>query len=99
MEVTRNLSQGREVCGQIFEPADDQMRHAVLPLQKARGQKSQGVPSYPAIALPNVRPDNQIGRAGFVFERDKRGSLGGSRPLAHKHQPADAVTLVGRNRQ
>ena len=29
-----------------------------------------------------MRPDDQVGRAGFIFERHERDSLGGSRALS-----------------
>ena len=71
------------------------MSHAVLPLQEARGNECPGLAADAAIPLPHMGPDDQIGRAGFIFERDERGSLGGSRPLSHEHQPGDSITPVG----
>ena len=53
-----------------------------------------GLAADAAIPLPHVGPDDQIGRAGFVFDRHERHSLGGSRSLSHEHQPGDAITPV-----
>ena len=42
-----------------------------------------------------MEPDDQIRRAGFIFDRHERDSLGGSRALAHEHQAGDATATVG----
>lgn len=44
-------------------------------------------------AIPHVHSHNEIGNAGFVFKRDERNSLGGSRPLANKHDAGAADTF------
>ena len=43
-----------------------------------------------AEALPHRRPDDQVGRARLVLQRDEGDSLGRARPLAHQHDAGHA---------
>ena len=95
MEIPGYMTQIRKLRRQILQSIDDEMSHAVLPLQEARGKEGSGQAADAAIPLPHVRPHDQIRTAGFVFERDERRSLGGSRPLPHENQAGDAIAPVG----
>ena len=95
MKISRHRAQRRELCRQILQAINDQMSHAVLLLQQARSDQCPGLTADSAISLPDMRPANQIGGAGFIFERDEGGSLGGSRALSHENDACYPVTLVG----
>jgi hypothetical protein len=95
VKIPRDMPQIGQLRRQILQSIDDQMSHAVLPLQEARGKESSGQAADAAITFPHMGPDNQIGGAGFIFESDECRSLGSSRPLPHENQAGDAIAPVG----
>ena len=95
MKIPGYMAQIGKLLRQILQSIDDQMqRDAILPLQKAGGKEGPGQSADAAIPLPHVRPHDQVRTAGFVFERDERRSLGGSRPLPYKNQAGDSIAPV-----
>src|SRR5712664_213560 len=74
----RNRSQ---TCGRTIKLAlpvsdrksiDDQMNHAFLLLQETGGDECPGLAADAPEPLPDLRPDDQIGTAGFRSEVDRR---------------------------
>ncbi len=46
-----------------------------------------------AVFFENLRPDDDVGDVGFVFEGHEHDPFGGSRPLPHQHQAGDGDPL------
>jgi hypothetical protein len=65
------------------------MSDIVGALDAAPDQQEAGCHHGGAVALEHVRPDNQVGDAGLIFERDEADAAGRPGPLAHQHDTGD----------
>ena len=95
VEISGNAAEVGKLLCQILQPIDDQMGDAVLLLQLARGKDGFGQPADAAIPLPDIRPDDQVGAAGFIFDGHEGDPFRSSRALAYQNQPGDAIPPVG----
>ena len=65
----------------------DEMHHGSLALDApAHGEQPRPEQDAP-LALVELGPDDDIGDAGLVLERDEKDALGGAGPLAREHEP------------
>ena len=76
MKITRLRSQPGQRVGKIFQLVDQHVDHFVLPLQPPAGDIGRGGAGYAIKTLPDILPNDEIHRAGLVFERDERDALG-----------------------
>ena len=60
------------------------MDHIALFLKPAFTGQQTGREKRKPVLLLHILPDNQIGRAGFIFDRDEHGAVRRSRPLPHQ---------------
>ena len=65
-------------------------------LDVAVGDPGRGAAGDAVVAVPRVLVDDQVHRAGFVFERDERDALGRAGPLTQQHQAGHADRRVVR---
>ena len=72
----------RQVFNLVGDDMDDKafFLHAAPYAEQARGEN--GAP----VLFKNFRPDNDIGNAGFVFERCKDNAARGAGALPHQHK-------------
>lgn len=66
-----------------------EMDHFPFTLQISVGLQERRMTRGQAIAIVNLRSDDQIGDAGFVLERDEDDSVSGARVLAAENQSGD----------
>lgn len=59
----------------IFEPVGDDVYDDALALQSAAHRQQRGVHRFAMETLEDLRPDDDIGGAGFVFERGEDHAL------------------------
>ena len=75
------------------------MRDVALMLQLARHGEKAGRDHLRACALENRRPDDDVGDAGLVLDREKDRAAGRTRPLTHqdkaRHRDAPAIPSLG----
>ena len=93
--------------GVIFQLARDDVDYAIILVLLDDAVNAHQPRAHDDLALlrEDVGPDDQIGDAGFILQRDEYDALGASWPLADQHQSRDrqpfAVTdgleLVGGN--
>ncbi len=65
------------------------MNHLAFLLKPALTGQKTGREKRTAVFLLHVLSDDQIGRAGFVFDRDEHGAVGRPWPLPHQHQSGE----------
>src|SRR5437868_12033031 len=72
------------------------MDDAFLALQAAAAIEEGRAERGAAEAFERRGPDNQIGDAGLVFEREKDNAVGAARALPDQHEPGDRDMAVDR---
>jgi hypothetical protein len=82
--------------GQVLDLVGNDVNDAGRILQFAGHGDEPRAEDGGAEFFENRRPDDRIGAAGLVFQRRKDDAVGGARPLAHQHQPADGDAPAGR---
>lgn len=65
------------------------MDHIAFLLQPALTGQKTGREKGAAVFFLHILPDDQIGSAGFVFDRDEHGTVGRPWPLPHQHQAGE----------
>src|SRR5947208_7260193 len=70
------------------------MDDAFLTLQAAAAIEESRTKRGAAEAFERIGPDNQIGDAGLVLERDKDNAVGAARALADQDEPGNRNTAV-----
>src|SRR5438874_4943648 len=70
------------------------MDDAFLTLQAAAAIEEGRAKRGAAEAFERGGPDNQIGDAGLVFERDKDNAVGAARALADQDEPGDRDAAI-----
>jgi hypothetical protein len=65
------------------------MNYPIHLLERAVDLESRRPPQPKPLLLKNVRRDNRVGKAGFIFQRHEEESLCGSGALADDHDACD----------
>eukprot|EP00913_Durusdinium_trenchii_P028428 g26656.t1 len=86
----------RSFPGEYKRAMDQQVDDFVLTLQSAVGDHRRGAGRNALIPFPYFLPDDQIRRAGFVFQRDERNPLGRAGTLPQQNEPGDFARAVVR---
>ena len=98
-EIARLHIELAESLGQRFESGDDDMDHCsegifTRRLNVALRDPRRGAAGDAVVAVPHVLVDNQVHRAGFVFERDERDAFGSAGALAQQHEAETQTEAV-----
>ena len=72
------------------------MDDAFLALQPAAAIEQRRAERGAAEAFERGGPDDQVGDAGLVLERDEDDAVGAARPLPDQHEPGDRETPADR---
>src|SRR5438552_1177495 len=82
MKVSRSRYQRTEQRAAIFQPLRDDVQHFAFALHFAVDENQPRLRYRSLIALDQFRPDDDVGVAGLVFEREEDHAFGGVRMLA-----------------
>ena len=85
-KIARLPAQLARAGGKILQPCHQHVDDFALFLQAALGDQNRGPGGRLEKAPPDVGADDQVGHAGFVFQRDEGDAVGRGRALADQHQ-------------
>ncbi len=74
MKIPRLRIQLGQQLRQILDPRDQDVDDFVMPLQPALGQHECGRAGSAIKPLPDILANDQVDRAGFVFQGDERNA-------------------------
>src|SRR3954468_13280184 len=86
MEIARSRRQRPEKRAVVHEAPGDQVHDLAVALDGALHAEEPRAEELAALALDQARPDDDIDRAEFVFERDEYHAARGVGPLTTGHQ-------------
>lgn len=77
-----------------FESFSPDRQYAVLMLQDTVDHEEGRTDHGRSLAIVEIGPDDDVGDAGLVFEREKHKAFGGSRTLPRDHHAGHAHTAA-----
>ena len=95
MKIPRGDHQTTESVAQIGQSASQHMHQGARALDGTGHAEQARMQQRRPLCLGGAGPDDDIGGAGLVFQRDKDDAAGGARPLPAGDQPGDAADSAG----
>ena len=80
------LADAGQFAGQIGQMTRHEMHHLPFPLNPPADRKQAGGQHGAAVLLEDLRPDDEIGDAALILDRDEHHAFGRSRHLPHQDE-------------
>src|SRR3546814_19524444 len=79
------IADAGEIRGEIRQALRHEMHHFALALNASAHGEHAGRQDDAPILFEDLRPDDEIGDAGFVFAGDEHHALGAAGPMSDQH--------------
>lgn len=93
MEVTAGSGEAPQKWGQIHQMLGDKVSGLALTLPFAVDAQQLGVQHFASLTLDQVRPEDDVDGACFVFNGNEDRAVGRAGPLPHRDNAASARQL------